>query len=68
QSVYEDEPEIMNDMRAYMDDDENDEAINQVISRMYQKEEDDKSTHISKEKREQDSILSLNSIDYLNLW
>lgn len=52
------EPELMNDMRAYMDDGD-DDAINQVISRIYPKDP---------VPIEQDISLTLDIDDFYKLW
>lgn len=63
------EPDLMNDMRAYMHDGDDEEAMQQVINRIYQSdakanlEANPPSTEI-----EEDAVLSLNAEDFLNLW
>lgn len=63
---------IVNDMGAYMVDDDNDEdaAINQVISRIYDKNDTPGDTfqEIESSVDDNSAILSLQADDYFNLW
>ncbi|KAG0946717.1 hypothetical protein G6F57_002532 [Rhizopus arrhizus] len=67
ENAYEDkeelyEEDLINNMGAYVDD----EAIDQVISKIYKKDQKEKIP--DKEIDKQDSSLSLDAEDFLNLW
>ncbi|CAO3613761.1 unnamed protein product [Mucor hiemalis] len=66
ESTHVEEPSLLSDIRAYMEDEDDDAAINQVISKMY-KEEFVTIDNDQVEEKDSD-ILSLTADDFLKLW